>query len=129
MTRVLRSSIRGWLPDHTVPKVLNPYSACAASCPALSSFFQADLFERGSYTRAMKDCRVVFHTASPFELAIRDPQRELIDSVVLGTRNVLGSVNITQTVRRVVLTSSMVAAYGDNADLGTLPGDVISEAA
>ena len=53
----------------------------------------------------------------------------LIDPAVRSTRNVLGSVNITQSVRRVVLTSSMVAAYGDNADLGTLPGGVIDEAA
>ena len=97
--------------------------------PGTIQFFQANLLERGSYTRAMKDCQVVFHTASPFELTVRDPQRELIDPAVLGTRNVLESVNITDSVHRVVLTSSMVAAYGDNADLGTLPGGVISEAA
>ena len=97
--------------------------------PGTIQFFQADLLERGSYTRAMKGCGVVFHTASPLELVVRDPQRELIDPAVLGTHSVLESVNITDSVRRVVLTSSMVATYGDNADLGTLPGGKVNEEA
>ncbi|MYB88786.1 MAG: NAD-dependent epimerase/dehydratase family protein [Proteobacteria bacterium] len=97
--------------------------------PGSIQFFQADLLERGSYTRAMKDCSVVFHTASPFEFAVRDPQRELIDPAVLGTRSVLDSVNVTGSVRRVVLTSSVVATYGDNADIAKLPGKVLNEEA
>lgn len=97
--------------------------------PGSIQFFQADLLELGSYARAMKGCRVVFHTASPLELAVRDPQRELIDPAVLGTRNVLESVNATDSVRRVVLTSSVVAACGDNADIAKLPGRVLNEEA
>ena len=97
--------------------------------PGTIQFFQANLLERGSYTRAMKGCRTVFHTASPLELSVRDPQRELIDPAVLGTRNVLENANATATVQRVVLTSSVVAAFGDHADLRTLPGGVINEEA
>lgn len=97
--------------------------------PGTIQFFQADLLERGSYTRAMKGCQVVFHTASPLRLAVRDPQRELIQPAVFGTRNVLESANSIDSVQRVVLTSSVVAACGDNADIASLPGKVLNEEA
>lgn len=92
-------------------------------------FFQADLLERGNYTRAMKGCRVVFHTASPFRLAVRDPQHDLIQPAVHGTRNVLESANSVDSVQRVVVTSSVAAACGDNADIARLPGKVLNEEA
>ena len=42
-------------------------------------FFSADLLDEGAFTEAMEGCRVVFHTASPFALDVKDPQAELID--------------------------------------------------
>jgi len=70
---------------------------------------------------------VVFHTASPFGMDVKDPQRELIEPAPVGTRNVLETVNRTETVRRVVLTSSCAAIYGDNADLALTAGGVLTE--
>ena len=52
-------------------------------------FFKADLLQKGSYEESMKDCQLVFHTASPFTSKIKDPQKELIDPALEGTRNVL----------------------------------------
>ncbi len=51
----------------------------------------------------------------------KDPQKELIEPAQLGTRNVLEQANRTESVERVVLTSSCAAIYGDNADL-EIPG-------
>ena len=102
-------------------------SGMAEKLPGEIKFFKADLLEQGSYAEAMEGCSVVFHTASPFTSDISDPQKELVDPALLGTRNVLESVNETQSVQRVVLTSSCAAIYGDNADIQKAPGGVLSE--
>ena len=69
--------------------------------------YEADLLKEGSFDQAMSKCEVVFHTASPFQMfGIKDPQKELIDPALKGTKNILASENKTQSVKRVVLTSS-----------------------
>ncbi len=75
----------------------------------------------------MAGCQVVFHTASPFKLGVEDPQKDLVDPAVKGTRNVLEEATRTPSVRRVVLTSSCAAIYGDNADLKDTPNGVFTE--
>jgi dihydroflavonol-4-reductase len=75
----------------------------------------------------MENCEIVFHTASPFTLAVNDPQKQLIDPALLGTQNVLAAVNKTECVKRVVLTSSVAAIYGDNKDLEKTPKGIFTE--
>lgn len=80
--------------------------------------FEADLLREGSFDEAVEGCSLVFHTASPFTIAgIKNPQEELIQPAVQGTRNVLNAVNQSSTVKRVVQTSSVAAIYGDNCEL------------
>lgn len=95
--------------------------------PGELKFFKADLLEEGSYREAMIDCGTVFHTASPFTINVKDPQKELVDPAQLGTRNVLEEVNRTPSVTRVVLTSSCAAIYGDNIDVQNTPDDIFTE--
>ena len=90
-------------------------------------YFEADLLESGSYKEAMEDCELVFHTASPFFLDSKDAQKELIDPAFEGTRNVLDSVNKTPSVKRVVLTSSVAAIYGDTIDSKNVPDGIFDE--
>jgi dihydroflavonol-4-reductase len=90
-------------------------------------YFKADLLEDGSYREAMAGCQIVFHTASPFALEVEDPQRDLVDPALLGTRNVLEEAKRTPAVKRVVLTSSCAAVYGDNADLAKTANGVFTE--
>jgi dihydroflavonol-4-reductase len=90
-------------------------------------YFKADLLEPGSFTEAMQGCEIVIHTASPFTLAIKDPQKELIDPALKGTQNVLNSVNETKSIKRVVLTSSVVAMYGDAIDVQQATNKTIDE--
>ncbi len=89
--------------------------------------FAADLTKTGSFADAMAGCSTVFHVASPYQLNVEDPQRDLIEPAVEGTRNVLEEVNRTPSVDRVVLTSSCAAIYGDNIDLDTTPKGVFTE--
>ncbi|MDF1547758.1 MAG: NAD-dependent epimerase/dehydratase family protein [Bacteroidales bacterium] len=90
-------------------------------------YFKSDLLSPGSYDEAMKDCELVFHTASPFTSKIKDPQKDLVDPALLGTQNVLDSVNRTESVKRVVLTSSCVAIIGDAKDCQAYPNGTATE--
>ena len=90
-------------------------------------YFKTDLLAEGSYKEAMKDCELVFHTASPFTSEIKDPQKDLIDPAVLGTENVLKTANETPTVKRVVVTSSCAAIYCDATDCQKAPNGVLTE--
>lgn len=101
--------------------------AMAEDAPGSIRYFGADLLTPGSYKEAMAGCSIVFHTASPFTIAVKDPQKDLIEPAQLGTRNVLESVNETPSVERVVLTSSCAAIYGDNADLADTPNGMFTE--
>lgn len=99
----------------------------AASAPGELRLFRADLLEQGSYTEAMQGCRIVLHTASPFLRSIDDPQRDLVDPAVQGTRNVLESANSVESVQRVVLTSSIAAMYTDAIEAERRPGGRLTE--
>lgn len=100
----------------------------ASESPGEIKYFKADLLDEGSYEAAMAGCAVVFHTASPFTSNIKDPQKDLVDPAVKGTQNVLNAVNRTDSVTRVVLTSSCAAIYGDSIDTTNAPGGKITEA-
>ena len=79
--------------------------------------FEADLLNQGDFDEAIKGCELVIHTASPFKFqGIKDPQKELIDPALIGTRNVLEAANRNKSTKRVVLTSSVVAIFGDPAE-------------
>ena len=66
--------------------------------------------------------------ASPSALAGDDPQRDLVDPALLGTRNVLEEVDRTRSVERVVVTSSAVAIFGDNVDVESSESGSFTEA-
>lgn len=83
----------------------------------------AELLTPGSYDDAVAGCTGVLHTASPYVVDVADPQRDLVDPALEGTRNVLGSVSRADSVQRVVLTSSL-AAVSDEPE----PGRTFTEA-
>ncbi len=101
--------------------------ALAAESSGTIKYFKADLLQEGSYDEAMKDCELVFHTASPFTVSVKDAQRDLVDPALKGTKNVLETANRTKTVKRVVLTSSCAAIFGDTKDLLSYPNKVATE--
>ena len=99
----------------------------AEQAPGTLHLFAGDLLQPGSYDEAMKGSAVVIHTASPILHSTNNPQQELIEPALEGTRNVLAGVERAPSVTRVVLTSSIVAMLGDAADLEGYPGRILTE--
>ncbi len=92
------------------------------------TIFEADLLSEGSFDTAVEECELVIHAASPFKVqGIKDAEKELIEPARVGTKNVLESVNKSDSVKRVVLTSSCAAIYGDNADINNQPNGIFTE--
>lgn len=108
---------------------VGPLQKIAAEAPqGTLKLFKAELLDEGSFDAAIAGCEVVIHTASPFVVrGFKDPEQALIKPAVEGTRNVLEAANRTDSVKRVVLTSSVAAVFGDNADLRKNPRGVFNE--
>lgn len=79
--------------------------------------WSANLTQEGSFDEAAKGADAIIHVASPFTLRFKDAQRDLIEPALKGTQNVLNAATKSATVKRVVLTSSVAAVHGDNADM------------
>jgi nucleoside-diphosphate-sugar epimerase len=82
--------------------------------------WEADLLKEGSFDKPAEGCLAIMHIASPFTFRIKDPQKELIDPALKGTRNVVNAATKSTTVKKVVLTSSVAAVHGDNIDMKKL---------
>jgi dihydroflavonol-4-reductase len=100
----------------------------AAASSGTIKYFKADLLIENSYKEAMEGCELVFHTASPFSLNVKDAKKELVDPALKGTENILKTVNECASVKRVVLTSSVAAIYGDAIDAQQAPDGLLTEA-
>ena len=70
---------------------------------------KADLTTPGAFDDIVKGCEIVFHTASPFVLTVEDPQRDLVDPAVKGTKSVLDSCMKDKGIKKVIVTSSVAA--------------------
>jgi nucleoside-diphosphate-sugar epimerase len=103
-------------------------TALAKGSAGKLKLFKSDLLDAGSFDEPMRGCELVIHTASPFFISgIKNPEEELIRPAKEGTRNVLESAKRNPDVQRVVLTSSVAAIYGDNADIIFTSGQVFTE--
>jgi nucleoside-diphosphate-sugar epimerase len=103
----------GWTVHATVRSLLDekkvlPLRTLANQQPYKLRLFEADLLKEGSFLEPMQGCSVVFHVASPFLVPekVKSAEKDLVRPAVEGTRSVLDSVNKTDSVKRVVLTSS-----------------------
>ena len=98
----VRATVRG-----TADKY--PYLTELEGASERLEFVQADLLQEGAYDQVVQGCDYVMHTASPYIVNVKDSQKELVDPAVNGTLNVLKACQKTDSVKRVVLTSSLAA--------------------
>lgn len=123
MTRVLVTGATGFIAMHAIADLLahgyavrgtvrslNKVDSALTGLPGAErlELVEADLLREGSFDAPAEGCDAVLHTASPYAMNVADPQRELVDPAVRGTRTVLAAA-AKAGVKRVVLTSSMAA--------------------
>ena len=81
--------------------------------PRLTFAIVPDLTVDGAYDEAVQDTAYIIHLASPIvlkgEIKAEDFQSALIDPAINGTLSVLKAAAKAKSVRRVVITSSVVA--------------------
>lgn len=132
-TRVLLSGASGFIASHTIAALLAQgfdvtgtvrdagNMAATAHLRALPGaderlrIVSADLSTPGAFDAAAHDADYVLHMASPYQLTVADPERDLVAPAVNGTRNMLEACARAPRVKRVVVTSSM-AAITDEPD-------------
>ncbi|XP_010251431.1 PREDICTED: anthocyanidin reductase-like [Nelumbo nucifera] len=82
--------------------------------------FRADLTQEGSFDTAVAGCDFVFHVATPMNFTSKDPEKDMIKPAVQGTLNVLRACAKSNTVKRVIYTSSLAASMGRISGTGTV---------
>jgi len=70
---------------------------------------EMDLFDSDSVNAAISGCTDLIHTAAAVRISAKDPQRQIVDPSVIGTRNVVAAIDAAGTVERFVHTSSTAA--------------------
>ncbi|MFN4150985.1 MAG: NAD-dependent epimerase/dehydratase family protein, partial [Candidatus Sericytochromatia bacterium] len=96
--------------------------------PNKLELFEANLLTPNAFKEAMQGCEIVMHTASPFIInGVKDPQKELVDPALKGTKNVLMTANEVPSVKRVVLTASVVSIYGDSEDINSTQNAIFTD--
>lgn len=115
--RHVRGSVRG---DPTDPR--HDHLRALPGAAERLELVAADLNADAGWADAVAGCAAVVHAASPYALDVADPQRDLIEPAVAGTRRVVAAA-IAAGVPRVVLTSSFAAVTDQ-----PLPGKVFTEA-
>ncbi|PPD96323.1 hypothetical protein GOBAR_DD06668 [Gossypium barbadense] len=68
-----------------------------------------ELIEEGSFDLVVEGCIGVFHTASLCYFDVKDPQAEMVEPVVKGTLNILGSYAKVPSIKGVLITFSIAA--------------------
>jgi hypothetical protein len=61
----------------------------------------------------IKDCDIIIHGGTPFQLDVENPQTELFEPTIKGTENFLEVVNNTPSIEKAVIIAS-VAAWNTN---------------
>jgi dihydroflavonol-4-reductase len=131
MKKVLLTGISGYIGLHCAVELLQQGYAVKGSVRSLSKvekltdtikkfvdpkgkleFCELNLLKDDAWDEAVSDCHFVMHVASPFFSKIPKDENELIKPAVEGTQRALKAAH-KAGIKRVVLTSSMVAMLGD----------------
>ncbi|KXZ56329.1 hypothetical protein GPECTOR_1g290 [Gonium pectorale] len=107
-SRVCVTGATGYIAGPIIERLLRAGHTVHATC----RFFRADLTCPGSFDAAMEGCGYVVHVAAPVILnGVRrgEGRPRIVEPMLQGVDNVIGAVNRTPSVRRVVMTSSISA--------------------
>ena len=122
-----RFRVRGTVRSLENEKKVKPLRSLVANPKYPLRLIEADLQNPKSWTEAVRRCRYVLHVASPVGTKSKTPDA-YIKPAVEGATNVLKACSEAGTVKRVVLTSSIVAIVALSVDLEKPQEHVYTEA-
>ncbi|KAJ1414892.1 hypothetical protein SESBI_18572, partial [Sesbania bispinosa] len=73
------------------------------------NFFNADLSDPESFSEAIEGCIGIFHTATPIDLEVNEPEEVVTKRTIDGALGILKACLNSKTVKRVIYTSSASA--------------------
>ena len=74
-----------------------------------------DITVEGAFDNSLKDVTYIEHIASPLPQPTDNPERDIIAPAIHGTTSILNSALRTPSIRRIVITSSLVAVVPGSA--------------
>jgi len=110
--------VRGTVRSLASPKKVAHLFDLGAKHERRLELVEADLERDQGWKQAVEGCTWIEHVASPFPAMAPADENELIRPAVEGTRRVLRAAAESDTVRRVVLTSSVAAVAYGHGDTG-----------
>ena len=90
---------------------------------------ELDVTDRETLKEFVKDCEILVHGGTPFQLEVKDPPSELFYPTIIGTEIFLEVISETPTVEKVVFIAS-VAVYNTDFPMpagGKSPTDTFNE--
>jgi nucleoside-diphosphate-sugar epimerase len=105
--------VRATVRDHNNPEKVAHLKELAKDAAHPLELFSADLLKPGSFDEAFAGCDFICHVAASVKLTASDPQKEIVDPAVLGTKQILESASRVSSLTRIVMTSSIAAIYNN----------------
>jgi nucleoside-diphosphate-sugar epimerase len=68
-----------------------------------------DVRDKKTLENFVRACEIVVHGGTPFQLEVKDPQAELFEPTVTGTRNFLEVISKSKDIKKVVFIASIAA--------------------
>ena len=116
---IVRAAVRSCSKSDLI--LSNPSIKALAPGDRLSFIEVSDILENDAYDEALKDIIYAIHIASPLPLPSNDAETEIYQPGIKGTANILASALKVSSVRRIVITSSLVS----NMPYPPVPGNII----
>lgn len=113
----VRASVRDLTRSQEIRDAVTPHLAAGIDLSKALTFVKLDLEKDAGWNEALSGIDVLLHTASPFPIASPKDENELIRPAVEGTLRALRAAR-SAGVKRVVLTSSVAAIYGNYLPAG-----------
>ncbi|XP_021760342.1 putative anthocyanidin reductase [Chenopodium quinoa] len=82
--------------------------------------FEADIYNPQQFDGAIKDCKFVFHVATPLLHTQQSQYKGLTEASLAGVKSIIKSCIRSGTVRRLIYTASVMAASPLKDDEGGL---------
>lgn len=71
---------------------------------------ELDVGDKAALRLFVRDCQILVHCGTPFQLMVKDPEKELLSPTIRGTQNFLGVVSQSPALEKLIFIAS-VASY------------------